>query len=53
MLYVVAQGARHGAWLAVPPWRPPVERLGGWLDRGLILLAAALVVNWVVTLVHR
>lgn len=52
MLYIVAQAVRHGAWLAAPPWRPPVERIGGWLDRGLILLAAALLVNWVVTLVR-
>lgn len=50
MLYVTAQAARHGAWLAAPAWRERTERLGWWLDRGLILLAAALLVAWAVTL---
>jgi len=50
MLYVAGQATRHGAWLAAPGWRPRVERLGQWLDRGLILLAAALLVAWFVTL---
>jgi hypothetical protein len=50
MLYVALQAARHGAWLAAPGWRPRLDRFGGWLDRSLIVLAGALLVNWVATL---
>lgn len=50
MLYAAAQAVLHGSWLAARGLRPRVERAGAWLDRGLILIAAALLVNWVVTL---
>ncbi len=51
LLYALAQGARHGAWLAAPRRRGAVERLGGRLDRGVILLGALLLVAWIPTLV--
>ena len=50
MLYVAAQAIRHGLWLAVPRSRRSSDRLGGWLDRGLILIGVTLLGNWVVTL---
>lgn len=50
MLYVALQALRHGVWLAAPPWRISVERGGRWLDRGLLLLAAVLLLNWLLVL---
>ena len=50
MLYVALQAVRHAAWLAAPARRSSVDRAGRWLDRAIIALAAALLVNWVVTL---
>lgn len=47
LLYALAQGARHGAWLAAPRRRRAVERLGGRLDRGVLLLGALLLGAWI------
>ena len=50
MVYAALQALRHGIWLAVPKSR---ERLGKWgacLDRGIVLLAAMLLVNWLLVL---
>lgn len=52
LLYALAQGARHGAWLALPARRAAVERLGGRLDRGVIVLGALLLGAWIPTLVR-
>lgn len=51
LLYVLAQGARHGAWLVAPRRRGAVERLGARLDRGVILLGILLLVAWIPTLI--
>ncbi|HSL84290.1 MAG TPA: DUF2752 domain-containing protein, partial [Thermoanaerobaculia bacterium] len=56
LLYALAQGTRHGAWLAAPRRRGTVECLGARLDRGVILLGALLLVAWIprlVLIVHR
>ena len=47
LLYALAQGARHGAWLAAPQRRASVERLGGRLDRGVLVLGALLLGAWI------
>lgn len=47
LLYVLAQGFRHAAWLALPARRSGVERLGRRLDRGLVVLGVLLVLTWV------
>lgn len=47
LLYAGAQAARHLLWLAVVPWRAGVDRLGLWLDRGLLVVLAALLIAWV------
>lgn len=47
LLYALAQAVRHAAWLALPSRRSRVERLGGRLDRGVMLLGALLLVAWV------
>lgn len=55
LLYVLAQGVRHAAWLALPGRRERVERLGGRLDRGALVLGVLLLVAWVprvVALLH-
>jgi hypothetical protein len=46
MLYVALQLARHGIWLALPSVRLVVDRAGRWLDWGMVVLLAALFVNW-------
>lgn len=51
LAYALAQGARHGAWLALPARRGTVERLGARLDRGIIPLAALLFLAWIPRLV--
>lgn len=51
LLYALAQGARHGAWLAAPRRRAGIERLGGRLDRGVVLLGALLLGAWIPRLV--
>jgi hypothetical protein len=51
LLYALAQGARHGAWLAAPRRRGAVERLGARLDRGVILLGVLLLVAWIPRLI--
>ena len=51
LLYAAAQGARHGAWLALPRKRGTVERFGGRLDRGVILLGVLLVIAWIPRLI--
>lgn len=50
LLYVVAQAVRHGAWLVLPGRRGLVERAGGRLDRGIVVLAALLLLAWIPTL---
>lgn len=47
LAYALAQGGRHGAWLALPARRGTVERLGAHLDRGIIPLAALLFLAWI------
>lgn len=47
LLYALAQGARHGAWLALPRRRGAVERIGGRLDRGVIVVGALLLLAWI------
>jgi hypothetical protein len=51
LLYVVAQAARHAAWLALPARRALVERLGRRLDRALLGVAVLLVLAWIPRLV--
>ncbi|MFP3940530.1 MAG: DUF2752 domain-containing protein, partial [Thermoanaerobaculia bacterium] len=51
LAYALAQGTRHGAWLALPGRRAVVERLGAPLDRGVIALAALLFVAWIPRLI--
>ena len=51
LLYALAQGARHGAWLAAPRRREGIERVGRRLDRGVVLLGALLLGAWVPRLV--
>jgi len=50
MLYVFLQATRHGAWLWLKSQRTRVDRFGFWLDRAFFFLAAALFLNWFVTL---
>jgi hypothetical protein len=50
MVYVFLQWLRHGGWLLAPRARPQLEGWGRWLDRGFILLAAALLINWLLIL---
>ena len=50
LLYVVLQALRHGAWLVFVQPRETVERVGRWLDRGIIPLFALLLIAWVPTL---
>jgi hypothetical protein len=52
LLYALAQGARHAAWLTRPGRRPAIERLGGRFDRGIVLLGALLFGAWIPTLVR-
>jgi hypothetical protein len=47
LLYAGAQALRHLLWMAVVPWRAGVERAGLWLDRGLVLILAVLLVVWI------
>lgn len=51
LAYVLAQAARHGAWLALPGRRRAVERLGALLDRGVIVLGALLFLAWIPRLI--
>ena len=46
MLYVIAQALRHGLWLVAPGLRLGLDRLGKYLDWGILVLAGALFVNW-------
>jgi hypothetical protein len=50
MLYAVAQTVRHALWLLAPQLRTAVDSGGAWLDRGLVLLGAGLLGNWLLTL---
>lgn len=50
LLYALAQAVRHGAWLAIPAGRSPIEVTGRWLDRGVILLGVLLLLAWIPTL---
>jgi hypothetical protein len=50
MIYVMLQAVRHGSWLVIPAARAAIERIGRWIDRGLFVMAAALVASWIVTL---
>jgi hypothetical protein len=47
LLYALAQGARHVAWLAIPARRGRIERHGSRLDRGIVALGILLVLVWV------
>jgi hypothetical protein len=47
LLYALAQGARHAAWLAIPARRGRIERYGSRLDRGIVVLGILLVLVWV------
>lgn len=47
LLYVLAQGARHAAWLLLPARRGGIDRVGRPLDRGLVVIGVLLVVVWV------
>lgn len=51
LLYVLAQAARHGSWLALPGQRGRIERFGARLDRGVIALGVLLFVAWIPRLV--
>jgi hypothetical protein len=51
MLYVAAQALRHAFWLAFPATRAVTDRWGRWLDRSLLVLAAAMFINWGLVLV--
>ncbi len=46
MLYVFLQALRHGLWLRFPRLRNGIDRLGRYLDWGILLLAGGLFVNW-------
>ncbi len=50
MAYVLLQVVRHGAWLLLASARRLIDRLGAWLDRGLVGLALLLLLNWGLTL---
>jgi hypothetical protein len=47
LLYVLAQGVRHAAWLALPARRVRIDRIARRLDRGIALLGILLLVAWV------
>lgn len=51
LLYVALQALRHLLWLGAPTFRKQLERRALWLDRGIVLVAVLLLVNWIVTLV--
>lgn len=51
LLYALAQGVRHAAWLALPGRRSGVERIGARLDRGIVVLGALLFLAWIPRLV--
>ncbi len=53
MLYVGLQAFRHALWLLCGRCRRPVDRMGWWLDRGLVVLAAVLFINWAFVLAAR
>ena len=46
MLYAIMQLFRHAAWLMAPSIRTVVERMGWWLDKGILILMALLAINW-------
>lgn len=46
MLYVFLQAIRHGSWLALPAKRAGIHTWGSKLDKAIILLGIALVLNW-------
>ncbi len=50
-LYALAQATRHGVWLTLGRLRRRIERVGWFLDRGIIALGALLLVAWIPTLV--
>lgn len=52
LLYAGAQAARHLLWLGVVPWRAGVDRIGVWLDRGLVVVLAVLLVVWLPRIVR-
>lgn len=53
LLYVLAQGIRHGAWVLVARRRAAIERFGFWLDRGVIAVGALLFLVWLPVLVRE
>jgi len=46
ILYTILQMLRHAGWLAFTTGRYFLERLGLWLDRGLIPILVLLLFNW-------
>ena len=46
MGYVFLQALRHGAWLGLAKSRKKINRAGRILDKSLILIGIALVINW-------
>lgn len=46
ILYTILQMLRHAGWLAFTARRFFIERLGLWLDRGLIPIVVLLMLNW-------
>jgi hypothetical protein len=51
LFYLLAQLGRQAAWLGFPGRRAAVEGFGSYLDKGLIVVAAALLVAWAPVLV--
>jgi hypothetical protein len=46
IIYTFLQLMRHAGWLAFATRRLLIERLGLWLDRGLIPIGVILMINW-------
>lgn len=53
LLYALAQAVRHGVWLARPAARATVDRWGGRLDYGLIVLPVLMVLTWAPRFLHE
>jgi hypothetical protein len=50
MIYAGLQAGRHAFWLAAPARRENTEHWGRYLDRGVIVLAALLLIRWAILL---
>jgi hypothetical protein len=51
-LYVLAQALRHLVWLLLPRARQRLAAPGRWLDRGIVVVAALLLLTWIPTLIQ-